>query len=47
LLYAVNVIPRAISGFGVLAVSAAMVAVVLALLGQPVSLFVSLPVALF
>jgi hypothetical protein len=47
LLYAVNVIPRAISGFGVLAVSAAMFAVVLALLGQPVSVFVSWPVALF
>jgi hypothetical protein len=47
LLYASNVIARAISGFGVLAVSAAMVAVVFALLGYPVSVLVSLPVAVF
>jgi hypothetical protein len=47
LLYASSVIPRAIAGLGVLAVAAAMVAVVFALLGDPVSIFVSLPVAVF
>jgi Domain of unknown function (DUF4386) len=47
LLYRSNAIPRLISGFGVVAVSAAMVAVVFALLGNPLSVFVSMPVALF